>query len=172
MIHPLINCNYGIGSDTTFGVLQRLPAYKSIERASAVVIAIGVNDMKYRSNEDILHNYSVITDQIPKNIPVIFSAILPLDEEVREEWQGRNQNRIKRLNFKLEELTKISTNLFFVNAGQLLVDAKGNLADKFHDGDGIHLNSQGNAIWIQQLQKAIKNAQQKNSADAKKPHLN
>lgn len=36
--------NYGIGSDTTFGVLERLKYYRSINRADVVVISIGVND--------------------------------------------------------------------------------------------------------------------------------
>jgi len=41
--------NYGIGSDTTVGILQRLPYYNSIKRASAVVLAIGINDIRRRS---------------------------------------------------------------------------------------------------------------------------
>ena len=151
--------NYGIGSDTTVGVLQRLPAYKSINRASAVVIAIGINDMRLRSNEDILRNYSAMVEQIPKDMPVIFSAVLPLDQEIRDYWQGMN-DRIKALNAELEGLTEKSENLFFVDAGAILVDDQGNLADEYHDGDGVHLNPKGNAIWIQHLQKAIEKAQQ------------
>lgn len=147
--------NYGIGSDTTIGVLQRLPKYKSIGRACAVVVAIGINDMKFRSNEEILRNYSAIAGQMPENVPVIFSAVLPLDEKVRDEWQGRNQDRIRLLNSELENLTNEFEHLFFVDAGALLIDAQGNLADEFHDGDGVHLNSKGNAIWIQQLQMVI-----------------
>jgi lysophospholipase L1-like esterase len=150
--------NYGIGNDTTIGVLQRLPKYKSIARASAVVIAIGINDMKFRSNEEILRNYSAIVCQMPENVPAIFSALLPLDEDVREEWQGRNQKRIQPLNNELEVFTRKSKNLFFVNAGPHLVDAHGNLADKFHDGDGVHLNQKGYAIWIKELQKIIEAA--------------
>ena len=152
--------NYGIGGDTTAGVLQRLPNYKSIGRASAVVIAIGINDMKFRSNEEILHNYSAIAGQIPENIPVIFSAVLPIDEEARDDWQGRNQDRIRSLNSELENLTREYENYFFVDGGALLTDAQGNLADEFHDGDGLHLNSKGNAIWIQQLQMIIAISQQ------------
>lgn len=152
--------NYGIGSDTTVGVLKRLPVYKSIRRARAVVIAIGINDMRFRSNEDILHNYSAITERIPRNVPVIFSAVLPIDEEARDEWQGRRQARIQSLNADLQRLTQRSERLFFVDAGPLLVDAQGNLADEFHDGDGVHLNAQGNAIWIQQLQKALATVRQ------------
>jgi len=154
-----LSVNYGIGSDTTFGVLQRLPDYKSIERASAVVLAIGINDIRRRSNDEIIENYRTIIGQIPKTTPIVLSAMLPLDEESRDEWQGRNQSRIRDLNSSIENLATADNRLFFVDAGPLLVDASGNLADKYHDGDGVHLNSEGNTIWIDALRAGIKKAQ-------------
>jgi lysophospholipase L1-like esterase len=36
-----------------------------------------------------------------------------------------------------------------------LVDAGGNLSPTLQDGDGIHLNSAGNRIWIDELRNAI-----------------
>ena len=156
----LPSVNYGIGSDTTLGVLQRLPEYKSIDKASTVVLAIGINDMKRRSNEDILKNYRSIIEHIPQNIPIVISAILPLDEESRPEWEGRNQDRIKNLNISLESIAKTDSRIFSVNAGSLLTDTSGNLADRFHDGDGVHLNSEGNGIWINVLRDGIQRAQQ------------
>jgi lysophospholipase L1-like esterase len=150
--------NYGIGYDTTVGVLQRLPVYNSIKRAGAVVIAIGINDFKLRTNEDILHNYSTIAERIPENIPVIFSAVLPLDEKLFPDCRGWNQ-RIQALNTDLKAFCDRSRNHFFVDAGPLVLDGQGNLAAEFHDGDGIHLNSKGNAVWIGELQRALKNAQ-------------
>jgi lysophospholipase L1-like esterase len=151
--------NYGIGYDTTAGVLQRLPVYTSIKRAGAVVVAIGINDFKLRTNKDILHNYSIIAERIPENVPVIFSAVLPLDEKCFFDCQGWNK-RIRDLNAELKAFCDRSKNHFYVDAGPLLLDAQGNLAAEFHDGDGIHLNSRGNAIWIGELQKTLKNVQQ------------
>jgi lysophospholipase L1-like esterase len=159
--------NYGIGSDTTLGVLQRLADYKSVNRASAVVLAIGINDMKRRSNEEILKNYRSIIEHIPKTIPIVISAVLPLDEELDQEWQGRNQDRIKGLNSSIESLANRDSRIFFVNVGPLLVDASGNLADQYHDGDGVHLNSEGNAIWIDVLRAGIQKAQQSSALDGK-----
>jgi len=147
--------NYGIGGDTTVGVLQRLSVYQSIEKAKAVVIAIGINDFRYLSNDQIFYNLKVISMKVPSSVPVIFSAILPIDEDMRSEWQGMNQSRIKTLNLKLESLTKKNNNLFFVDAGQQLMDINGNLANQFHVGDGLHLNASGNDIWISNLRNVI-----------------
>ena len=151
--------NYGIGGDTTIGVLKRLNCYNSIKRASAIVVAIGINDMKYLSNNEIIKNYQTIIDRLPSNIPVIISAILPIDEEIRSDCINWNK-RIKALNMQLKKLASIKKNIFFVNIGPHLVDNAGNLDDIYHDGDGIHLNSKGNAILIKALKYAISNAQQ------------
>lgn len=108
--------NYGIGSDMTVGGLNHLPEYKSLGRASAVVLAIGSNDIRFRSNTDILHNYSEIVAQLPKDTPVIVSAVLPVDQEIHE-WHEANRSRIEPLNAKLEASARRTDNLFFVNAG-------------------------------------------------------
>jgi lysophospholipase L1-like esterase len=163
--HPSVN--YGIGSDTTAGVLQRLPEYESIARASVVVLAIGVNDMKRRPNADILRNISAIVERIPDTVPVIISALLPLNEEARQKrvpnWTGASLERINALNNDLSQLERSRGVLEFVNAGPDLVDETGNLSATLHDGDGVHLNAAGNAIWIEHLKEGIKRAQQAES---------
>ncbi len=161
--------NYGIGNDTTLGVLRRLSAYKSIERASVVVLAIGINDMIRRSNEEILENYRTIIEKIPKTTPIVLSALLPVDEESIDKWQRRNQQRIGKLNTSIEKLVKTDSRLFFVDAGPLLIDGSGNMDDKYHDGDGVHLNSKGNAIWIDVLRNGIRKAQQYFEEGAQNP---
>ncbi len=151
--------NYGIGGDTTVGVLQRLTSYSSLNQAGIVVVAIGFNDLKFRDNNGILRNYSAIAEQMPHNIPIIFSAVLPVNEKKHENLHGRNQ-RIQAINTELKAFTMKSKNLFFVNVGPFLIDVQGNLADEYHDGDGVHLNARGNNIWIIELQKTIKKAKQ------------
>ena len=154
-----LSVNYGIGGDTSDGVLKRLPEYKSLDRASVIVIAIGVNDMGRSRNEDILTNYRAIIQNIPEKVPVVFSAVLPIDQNGKKHLPRRNQ-RIRRLNEELKKLCATSARLFFVDAGPLLIDKDGNISDEFQDGDNIHLNSMGNSIWIRELKKTIRNAQQ------------
>lgn len=147
--------NYGIGSDTTIGVLQRLPAYPSLARAGAIVLAIGVNDFRRRPNGEILAHYRQILATLPGNAPVVINAVLPQDEAVRPEWRDRNTGRIQPLNRELEHLAASDPRWSFINVGPSLVDAAGNLRDEFHVGDGVHLNAAGNAIWIRGLKEAV-----------------
>lgn len=159
-----MSINYGIGGDTTVGVLQRLPNYHSLKRAGAIVVTIGNNDLAFRTNREIMRNYSAIIARLPRDIPVIFSPPIPYDEKADTQWSGRNQ-RVRALSKDLEILTRKSGNLHFVDVGPLLVDAEGNLADRYHDGDGTHLNAKGNEVWITLLRKTVEQAEYEAAAE-------
>lgn len=78
--------NYGMGSDTTEGVLHRLPVYRSLEHASTVVLAIGVNDLYTRSIDDVIASYQSILKDVPAGPRVMISAVLPVRESARPAW--------------------------------------------------------------------------------------
>ncbi len=141
--------NFGIGQDTTVGALKRIPFYHSITKAKRVIIAIGVNDLKKRNNDEIIKNYLKIISLIPKNIPILFSGILPIDESANNRT-GTN-NRIEKLNNRLSKICENNKKLHFLNISTLLVNANGNLSKNYHIGDGIHLNGLGSKIWISKL---------------------
>jgi lysophospholipase L1-like esterase len=141
--------NLGISGDTTIGVLARLPRLTCVPRARAVVMAIGVNDLRLRSNEEILANFGRILRELPGR--VVWSAVLPVDERAAASWHGYNQ-RIRELN---ADMRKASCGLVtFVDAGELLADALGNL--RYHVGDGVHLDARGYAIWAAELRRALR----------------
>lgn len=144
--------NYGIGMDTSYGVLQRIGKYKSLENAKAVVLAIGYNDLRRRKNDEILVNYKRILDIIPRQTKIIISAILPVDERII----GIGYNgRIRKINNALKSLSQSKSNMVFTDATENLQDSSQNLAMEYHEGDGIHLNAKGYEIWIKALQKDI-----------------
>ncbi len=153
--------NYGIGNDTTYGVLQRIKHYKSLKTANAVVLAIGFNDLRRRSNADIIENYQQILQQIPKQTKLVVSAILPVDERVaitnnalaKKNMLAKNNARISEINSALKTLVTKRPHTIFVDTTEKLQDASLNLATKYHTGDGIHLSQQGYQVWIDELKK-------------------
>ncbi len=146
--------NFGIGRDTSIGVIHRINQYTSIKDSKIVVIAIGLNDLTRREPCDIIQNYNKIIDSLPKCVQVIFSGVHPVDEGVRL-VQGRNNNRINKLNTGLKELCARVKNAHFVNVTNVLSDETGNLSNKYHVGDGVHLNTKGYSHWIRELRRAI-----------------
>jgi lysophospholipase L1-like esterase len=148
--------NYGIGGDTTVGVLRRLPHYRSLFRASAVVLAIGVNDMKSRDNWEIVQTYRRILQDLPPAVPVVCSAVLPVSEARFRPHRTVSNSRIRDLNTSLKKLCLEKDRRLFLDIGSKLVDTRGDLAAAFQDGDGVHLNSAGNGIWIGELRVAVR----------------
>jgi hypothetical protein len=67
--------------------------------------------------------------------------------------------RIRDLNAALKALCSGEARCVFVDVAISLVDASGNLSAAFQDGDGVHLNSAGNRIWVDELRIAVRKAQ-------------
>ena len=145
--HPAIN--YGIGMDTTYGLINRIPKYSSLAKASQIVIAIGVNDLirTHRDNDAVLNNFRKVFELLPEGIPVIVQALLPVDERVT--LKGFNQ-RVIQVNNRLE-LLATSNNAKFINMANDLTNEQGNLKSKYHIGDGLHLSSLAYNVWIDRL---------------------
>lgn len=144
--------NYGIGGDTSIGVLQRLPHYKSIQHAKAVVLEIGFNDLSKRNDAKILLAYEKIQALIPPPIPLVICAIFPVDENVI--FTGLNK-RIQSLNQATRRLYSNRKNTIFIDIGEHLANEDGHLKSENHVGDGIHLSGRGYTLWIDALKKAL-----------------
>lgn len=145
--------NYGIGMDTTVGLLQRIPKYQSLNRASVIVIAIGVNDFirAKRDPSQVFNQYVNLLNRLPNSATVIMQALFPVDEAF--ELSGTNK-KIVQLNEMLTSVAK-QRKFTFVNLQSLYADSQGNLTDALHIGDGIHLSTEGYQLWIQSLKRHL-----------------
>jgi len=148
--------NYGIGGDTTVGVLIRLPRYRSLDRAAAVVLSVGMNDLTRRGNNEITANYQRILRALPPGLPIVVTALFPVDAESMPAPPPRLTNaQIAGLNRALESLCATDPRCVFVDVGPRLTDKAGNLSKADHVGDGVHLNDEGYRIWIEALRSAL-----------------
>lgn len=152
--------NYGIGSDTTVGVLSRLPKYCCLKRASAVVLAIGINDMKWRDNAAILANYKNILQALPSECPIVVSALFPVDATALKDPRFSN-TRVREFNQALDGLCGTDWRCVFVDVSSKLADEGGSLSKGLQDGDGVHLNNDGYQLWIEALRDALSQARKK-----------
>lgn len=146
--------NLGIGSDTTDGVIKRLPLYKSIERAKAVVLAIGINDIHQGvDSSETSINYKNILKNIPSNITVYASSVIPIG--VNAERKDFNNTDIISLNEVIENLAKEQSNVVYLDIHNELKNEAGYLREAFHIGDGVHLSTEGYAKLIQILKVTL-----------------
>lgn len=73
-----VSVNYGIPGQRSDQLLNALPVYSSVSRASAVVITIGTNDVLQGRTQGIEDRYRGILSKIPRHVRVILSAIPPM----------------------------------------------------------------------------------------------
>ncbi len=149
-----LSVNYGIGNDTTVGVLNRIGDYHSLNSAKAVVLAVGINDLKRRDPAEILENYNTILTKIPRGVEVVICAVKPVDWRVRQA-SGRTLQRIDLVNAGLKRLSDRWPNTQFLTVNDKLADAEGNLVREYHIGDGVHLSAAGYEVWIKELRRVI-----------------
>lgn len=146
--------NYGMGSDTTEGVLARLPLYQSLSNARAIVLGIGFNDLRRMEDREVLTNLVKILETMPANIPILYSLLLPIDES-KARVTIDNQ-RIDQFNSLVESKLSGFETLHLINVTEKLKNKQGGLKEEFHIGDGIHLNRLGNAIYIDEIKQALR----------------
>ena len=147
--------NYGIGMDTSYGLLRRVSQYNSLTHASTIVIAIGINDLirVKRSPADVLKNYKAILQRLPPETKVIMQAVFPVDET--KGLSGTN-GKIIQLNEMLKSLAEDKGHTF-INIQGVFLNNEGNLKSLLHVGDGLHLSSEGYKLWIAALNQTLSN---------------
>lgn len=125
--------NYGIGRDTTTGLLARLDRYEiAIQRAGKIYVLIGINDLM-QDKRGTANRIDLIRSKLPKE-KTVFLKVLP--------------TRNKELNQRIEKLNQSIAGLDVSE----LQDSDGLLLKEFTD-DGVHLNGSGYAELVDAMRK-------------------
>jgi lysophospholipase L1-like esterase len=148
--------NRGIGGDITSGVLYRLKADVLSLKPAAIVLLIGTNDVgDGASGEDVAANIQLILLAIKNtdpNIKVIVCKVMPRAE-------GRNgpiyAEKIQKANSLVEQFVKGQPNFAMCDTWGIYADDKGNPNAEDFNGDHLHLNAAGYAVWKKALDPVI-----------------
>lgn len=149
--------NYGIGSATTAEFLDNLPKYQSLKRASVIFLMIGINDIGHEKSEVLAARLSAINAALPKNVPLVWSGIMPAYRNNVDPLKITSANRVIR------DLCATRDRCVYVDT-QSILSAGGTRLFR----DGVHPNNEGYAIWIVALRKAYQDLLHQTSS---KPHI-
>ena len=144
--------NFGIGMDTTVGVLRRLPTYKSLTYSRAVVLAIGFNDLQRRDNNEIIENFKKIFALIPGHSKIILCSL----HKVGSMKHKKFNKRIEKLNESLNSLSQEYRNVLYLRTFNDIHTPNNYLAREYLLNDNIHLSALGYDLWVRALRKALK----------------
>ncbi len=143
--------NFGIGGDTTRTLRARLPTLRSVQLSRAVVVEVGVNDLKYRPVEQIVPDYDALFGRLPASVPVLVLSVPPVDPNgaaARHRAYLRN-DRIAALNAGIGQVCAAHPQCRFLDAGPAL------LARPCWSADGWHLSEVGDRVLVGLVQDAL-----------------
>ena len=145
--------NYGIGSQRSDQLLKSMDLYKSIERASRVVIMIGTNDLLQGREEGIESRYRAILEKIPGDTQIIMNSVPPLDNPMFYGHQVEDAS-VRKVVASAKAACGNDPRCRFVNTYDALTSnslpAPGVLL-----ADKIHLAREGYRLWIEAMQLQI-----------------
>ena len=148
--------NFGLGGDTTETLDRRLTVLRSIARSRAVVVGVGVNDLKYRQVEQIVRDYRRVLARLATVPRVFVVSVLPVDpagQAARERPYLRNQT-IEAINHGLRMLCRQQMNCRFLDAGPALAASQSNV----YGIDGWHLSAPGRDVLTGFLRQSLTSA--------------
>ena len=151
---PYKAANFGIGGDTTQGVLWRmqngeLDGYK----AKLIVMMLGTNNINRNPNDEIVDGNRLIIEEYRKRQPqakVLLLGIFPRAQQASDPYRAS----IKDINSKLAKLAD-NKNVFFMDIGEKFLTADGTLTQEIMP-DGLHPNFRGYRIWADAIAGRVK----------------
>jgi hypothetical protein len=135
-----LSVNYGIGWQRSDQLIESMKGYESIQRASAVYIAIGVNDLLQKRQDGIDGRYRTILQAIPARIPVVLSSVSPLPTLDSDVVKG---------------VRDAGARACAERPGCVFVDLLALLPAAGLQPDKVHLSAQGYRLWIGALRQAL-----------------
>ena len=145
--------NFGLAGDTTDTLYRRLAVLHSIARSRAVIVEVGVNDLKYRTIGPIVSDYRKVLGQLTAVPRVIVMSVLPVDpagQAARERPYLRNQT-IEALNRGLLTLCRQQMNCRFLDAWPAIAASPSNV----YGSDGWHLSDAGRHVLAGLMRNAL-----------------
>jgi len=151
---PLKAANFGIGGDTTQGVLWRmqngeLDGYK----ARLIVLMLGTNNINRNPNDQIVDGDRLIVEEFKKRQPqakVLILGIFPRAVQATDPYRAS----IKDINSKLAKLAD-GKQVYYLDIGEKFLTADGTLTPEIMP-DALHPNLKGYRIWADATANRVK----------------
>jgi lysophospholipase L1-like esterase len=143
--------NFGIGGETSTELLRRLGDYRSPNRAGAIVVMTGLNDVLRDDALALAANYRRLLAMLPPDRPVVLSSLPRLSPATPAGQRGAQA--VLRANAAARVACATRPGCHFVDLhGAMSTPAA------LTERDGIHLNSAGYALWSRLLRASLATA--------------
>lgn len=149
--------NRGIAGDNTDGMLARIDEIID-SRPTKLFIMGGINDISQdKVLDSIICNLETILKEVLIKSPktkVYIQSVLPINNDYKRYMRlSGKEGKVPELNSKILAMSK-KYKVTFINLYPLFLNTKKQLDVKYTN-DGLHLNSDGYAVWCKEIRKYI-----------------
>lgn len=145
--------NRGFGGSKTDDLLYYAQRILKPLAPTRIVYYCGGNDVdKKRTVDIVVGNIRLFTDMVRSEFPglkiyYISTNYTPKRIKITDE--------IRQVNQAIEQWAKTQPDVFYIYAMDGLIDAQGKANPKLFMPDGVHLNPDGNKIWMANIAKGM-----------------
>lgn len=132
---------FGLSGALVEHVRGQLRDLHSLRSARALVLLAGSNDVVHRPAAVAESELRALLAGLPANLPVLLCTIPPVNPLIHRE---RPPEAIAQLNQRWQACAEGRPRTRLVRVESVLADGDGRLRKEFHQGDGLHLNAEGN----------------------------
>lgn len=141
--------NFGIGGQTTSGLLDALPTYKSVAKAKLIFLEIGINDFLEDSTAGLSDRIKRISNALPANTPLVWSSVMPAKTDKYSRYDIAEVNKV------IKAVCVQRINCRYLDTWVFLSGADGQTASQDFLTDGVHLSPEGYRKWIAALKQDL-----------------
>jgi lysophospholipase L1-like esterase len=145
--------NFGIGGDSSAGLLKRVRRYQGLQTASVVILNTGINDFGHLTYAQSAKNITQIAEMLADVPLLIWTSLLPV--ALPAESHKVDAARTHTVNTLITELCAIHRRCRYIDVMALLSDSSGRLKPEYDSGDGIHLSTHGYQVWLKALSLSL-----------------
>jgi lysophospholipase L1-like esterase len=149
--------NRGIAGDNSYGVLARLKEVL-ILTPSQIIVEVGINDIAKNIPDTLIYkNILEVVKKVKIALPqtkVFVTSLFPTNDDVAKEYPNvfNKNSHVENVN-KLLKMASAKSGFVFLDLHGLMKNSNGKLNEQFANLDGLHLNSEGYKLWVDELKK-------------------
>ena len=119
-----------------------------VNKPAVMLIYPSADNGNMVTREELIESYSALVSAIQEQSPdtkIILCSLTPLAASYQ--YEDLTNEKIEEINTWIAAAAE-GAGVKYLNAYDGLLNAQGYLSEEFHDGDAMHLNAEGMAVWL------------------------
>lgn len=152
--------NLGVSGERIEWLSNDMEKVQAIGNPPCIMITLGVNDLAAGlSLETMKENYARLLANLPPATTVIAGEVLPVTKNFSDLVEGVRPARIAQFNQTVSKTCNALSNCELASWSSAFSEEAGDGLPQYYLSDGLHLNTEGYAVWRKLVGDALRTHQ-------------